>query len=115
MQDFMSAIALITDGLYEIEDFQIRGMVYVIDVAGLTPAHLRIVPIDKFIKISKNAEKCIVGRHKGFHVVNVPPALTFLINLVMQHAPQKMRERMKFYNSFDQLDIVSKQSLPLVK
>lgn len=114
MQDFMTAVALITDSLYDNEEFLIRGMVYILDSTGLSSDHLQIVPIHKFIKIAKNGEKCIVGRHKGFHVVNDYYALTFLINLVLKHAPEKIRERMKFYSSFDQLNVVKKSSMPLV-
>lgn len=114
MKDFMTAIAILTDSLAEIEEFIIRGTVYIIDVSGLTPAHLLFVPIENFIKCAKNGERCVVGRHKGFHVVGLPPALSFLMNLGLHHAEQKIRERMKFYSSFDQVSVVDKKNLPLV-
>lgn len=113
-QDFMSVIALLMEALSEVEEFLIRGIVYIFDVSGLSATYLQIVPIEKFIKIAKNGERCVVGRHKGFHIVNVPPALKFVFNLGIQHGPPKFRERVKFYSSFDQVDVVSKKSLPLV-
>lgn len=114
LQDFMSSIAMLTDSIYDIEEYMIRGMVYILDMAGLKTAHLQIVPINKFIKIGKNGDRCIVGRHKGFHIINHSTTWTFLINLGLQHVPTKIKERVKFYSSIDDLDIVSKKSLPLV-
>lgn len=96
------------------EENQIRGMVYIFDVAGLTSAHLKILPIDRIIKILKNCEVTVTGRHKSFHIVNLPSALSYIIHFGIKHAQEKIRERVKIYNSFDQLDIIDKKHLPLV-
>lgn len=100
------------ESLSEIEEFLIRGMVYIFDVSGITASYLKITPIEDIIRISKNAEKCVVGRHKGFHIVNVPAALSYVINIAIKTAPQKIRERVKFYSSFEQLGFVDKKHLP---
>lgn len=67
----------------------------IVDVFGLTTAYLKILPIENIIKILKNAERVATGRHKGFHVVNVPAAFSYLLNACIQHAPEKMRQRVK--------------------
>ena len=82
-------------------------------MSGITAAHLKIVPIENTIKIGKNAEKCVVGRPKGIHVVNLPSAVNFMFNLLLTQSPPKLRERVKVYKSFDQLDCIDKKSLPL--
>lgn len=87
-------------------------MTYIIDVSGLTTSYLKIVPIEDVFKILRNAERCVTGRHKGFHVMNVPTALNYFVNIAMKGAPEKQKNRVKFYTSFDQLDIVDKKSLP---
>lgn len=103
------------ESLADIEEFHIRGMVYIFDVSGLTAAHLKIVPIDKIRKVLKNCEKVVTGRHKSFHIVNVPSALNYIIHFAIKHAQEKIRERVKFYTSFDQLDIVDMKILPMVR
>lgn len=87
-------------------------MVYIIDVSGITASYLKIVPIENILKILKNAEKCATGRHKGFHVVNVPSALSFVVNYGLKHASEKMRDRVKFYSSFEHMDAIDKKSWP---
>lgn len=114
MQDCLTALKFVMETVADVEEFHIRGMDYIFDVSGLTTAHLKIVPIDKILKILKNCEKVVTGRHKSFHVVNVPSALSYVIHLGIKHTQEKIRERVKIYNSFDQLDIVDKESLPLV-
>lgn len=100
------------ESLNEIEEFHIRGLVYVFDVSGLTASYLKITPIENIIKISRNSEKCAVGRHKGFHIVNVPAALSYVINIAIKSTPEKIRERVKFYSCFEDLDIIDKKHLP---
>lgn len=101
------------EGLNEIEEYLIRGMVYIFDVSGLGASYLKIIPLENVLKISKNSEKCLSGRHKGFHIVNVPSALSYIINLAIKHSTDKIKDRIKIYSSFDQLDIIDKKSLPL--
>lgn len=111
-QDCCTALKILSESLGEIEEFQIRGVNYILDVSGLTPAYLKIMPIENLIKICKNAEKCVTGRHKSFHIVNVPPALSYLVNLFLAYVPQKIKDRLKFYKSFDELSFIDKKSLP---
>lgn len=112
LKDIMTALGLLMEGLNEIEEFLIRGMVYIFDVSGLGPSYLKIIPLENVLKISKTSEKCLVGRHKGFHIVNVPTALSYILNLAIKHSAEKIRSRIKIYRSFDQLDFIDKKSLP---
>lgn len=52
--------------------------------------------------------------HKGFHVVNVPSVMSYLINIAMKATSDKMRKRIKVYNSFDDesFDVIDKKCLP---
>lgn len=108
----MTAFAALFEALSEVEEYLIRGMVYVLDISGITLSYLKIATVEHAMKIAKNSEKCLSGRHKGFHFVNVAPALAFAFNLGLKHAPEKARNRVKFYSSFDQLDFIAKENLP---
>ncbi|CRK89977.1 CLUMA_CG003704, isoform B [Clunio marinus] len=111
-KDILTAVACIVESLVEIEEFLIRGVVYVLDVSGITMQYLKILPIEDCLKVCKSAEKITAGRHKGFHVVNVPSYLTTLINMAIKHTAPKFRDRVRFYSSFDELDIIDKGDLP---
>lgn len=102
----------VSESLGENEEFLIRGVVYIVDVSGITTSYLKIMPVEDAFKIGMNGERVITGRHKGFHIVNVPPALNFVVNLGLRHVPAKLKERARFYKSFDELDIVDRKYLP---
>lgn len=96
----------------EIEEYLIRGTVYIFDVSGMTMAFVRIAPIEQTMKVIKNSLKCLSGRHKGVHFVNVAPTLSYAFNFVINQATDKLRERIRFYSSVDQLDFIDKEDLP---
>lgn len=54
-------VALICEVLSEVEEFIIRGMVYIIDVSGMNGSYLKIMPVENAVKIAKNSEKCAAG------------------------------------------------------
>lgn len=111
-QDIFTCIAIIMEALTEIEEFQIKGFVYIFDVSGLSLQHLGIVPIENWVKVGKNGEKGLAARHKAFHIVNVPAALTFVINIALKSMPEKLQERVKIYKSFNDLDFIDRKCLP---
>lgn len=111
-KDVCTALAILMETLNEIEENQIRGLVYIIDVAGVGLSFINILPIENWLNLAKNTEKCLAARHKGIHVVNLSPALQYVASFAVKHSNEKMRERIKFYSSFDELTIVNKSSLP---
>lgn len=112
LQDGFTALKCLFESLGEREDFLIRGIVHVMDISGMTPDYVKVIPMDDGIKILKNGEKCVATRFKGIHIVNVPFGLSYIANFLLKHCPQKIRERVKLYKNFDELDIVEKKSLP---
>jgi hypothetical protein len=48
-------------------------------------------------------QKTCAARHKGFHVVNVHPTLKFVAKLAMKHMPEKLKRRVRFYSSFEEI------------
>lgn len=111
-KDIFTLIASILEAVTEIEEFQVTGFVYIFDVAGLTVQHLSIVPIENWVKVGKNGEKALAARHKAFHIVNVPTAVMFVINVALKSMPEKLQKRVKIYKSFEALDFIDKKSLP---
>lgn len=58
-------------------------------------------------------QKTCALRHKGFHAVNVHPTLKFIAKLALKHMPEKLKNRVQFYSSFDELSILDKKDLPV--
>lgn len=38
--------------------------------------------------------------------------MKFIANFALKHMPDKLRERVKFYSTFDEVDVVEKKNLP---
>jgi retinaldehyde-binding protein 1 len=114
LRDILTAIAMVLETLSEIEEFHIRGVVYIIDVSGLSSDYLKIFPVENAMKLAKNSERCATGRHKGIHVINVPSIMNYVISIALKTVSQKMRDRVKFYKSFDDesFDVVDRKCLP---
>lgn len=47
--------------LTEVEENQILGLVYIIDVSGVPTSFIKILPIENAAKIARNSEKCAAG------------------------------------------------------
>jgi hypothetical protein len=57
-------------------------------------------------------QKTCAARHKGFHIVNVHASVKFIANFALSHMPNKLRDRVKFYATFDEIDVIEKKNLP---
>lgn len=104
---------MIFETLFDDEENQIKGFVYIADVSGIQISHYHIFPLDIWFKFGKNIEKTLAARHKEFHIINVHPKLQFIANFAISHMPDKLSKRVKFYNSFDELTLnIGKDNLP---
>lgn len=111
-QDVLTALNVLLESCSEIEEYMIRGMVYIVDMEGVTLSYLKILPVEDAIKVMRNCEKILTARHKGFHIVNLPSFFNYLVNIGLANAPKKFRDRVKFYSSFDELTFIDKKILP---
>lgn len=64
LRDICTAIAIIIETLSEVEEFHIRGIVYIIDASGVSSSYLKIFPVENAMKLAKNTEKCATGSEK---------------------------------------------------
>lgn len=111
-QDMITVTAMAIEYLNEIEEFQARGVVYVMDCQYFNPSHLKLFPLDGIYKLVKNGEAMTAGRHKGFHFVNVHPIIAYPLRFAFECAASKWRDRLKIHKNFDSFDIVDRKYLP---
>lgn len=45
-------------------------------------------------------------------MVNVHASVKFIANFALSHMPNKLRERVKFYSTFDEIDVIERKYLP---
>jgi hypothetical protein len=112
-RDVFTLVALVMETLSEIEENQIRGIVYVFNVGGFSLKHLNVVPADEWMKVGKNGEKALAAKHVQFHLVNMSTALQFALNLAIRGMKETLQNRVNVYSSFDELDFIDKNCLPL--
>lgn len=70
----------------------------------------------KFLNINSEVllTNFVLG-HKGFHIINVPPVMSYLINIGLKATSEKIKQRIKFYNSFEDEsfdDVIDRKCLP---
>ena len=111
--DVLALQAMTFETLLQDEENQIRGIVHLGDVGGATLRHYTFFPLDYMMRIGKGAEKTLAMRHKGFHAVNAPAPLKFVGDLLLTHMSEKLRSRVRMYTTFDELDFIDKENLPL--
>lgn len=111
-QDILTALALLIEYLNEVEEFQARGVVYVIDCQDFIPGHLKLYPIDFIVKSVRNVEAMTAGRHKGFHFINMHPLIAYPLQFAFKGLSVKWRDRLKIHKNFDTFDLVDRKDLP---
>lgn len=42
----------------------------------------------------------------------MPSTVQFIANFALQHMPQKLKDRVKFYSNVDEVDCIEKKNLP---
>lgn len=111
-QDILTGLGLMVEYMSEIEEFQARGVVYVIDCSHFTN-HLGLFPIDMIFKTVKNIEAMAAGRHKGFHFVNIHPLIAYPLRFAFDCASsEKWKARLKIHSNFDTFDLIDRKFLP---
>lgn len=111
-QDIMTVFALVIEYMNEIEEFQARGVVYIIDCQFFSPSHLKLFPFDNIVKLVKNSEAIAAGRHKGFHFVNMHPLISYPLKLAFECAKPKWKERLSIYKTLDEFSAIERKFLP---
>ncbi|EDS40094.1 conserved hypothetical protein [Culex quinquefasciatus] len=104
---------LLMEVLNDSNEFQCGGFVSVFDFSGLTMAHVNLVGVNDIrlqVNVSANATPV---RAQEMHFINAPSLLTTAINLVMKLTSEKLRNRIFFHQSWDELYArVDKSLLP---
>lgn len=82
--------------LMECEQNQIRGVVHVVDVAGVGMPYMTIFTPKEAARIVKNSERTLPMRHKEIIGVNLHGSIRFAVDFALSIVSEKMRKRIKF-------------------
>lgn len=98
--------------LMENEENQIRGLVHVVDVAGVGMPYMTIFTPKEAARIVKNGERTLPIRHKEIVALNVHGSIKFAVDFALSMVSEKMRKRIKFYTAAELGDQVDVALLP---
>ncbi|XP_025423691.1 alpha-tocopherol transfer protein-like isoform X3 [Sipha flava] len=103
--------AITYETLLEDQENQIRGFVHYTDAAGMCLQQLTLFTPREAIRIVKNGEQTIPMRHKEIYGVNVPLSLKFALDFGLSLISEKIRSRVKIFNSIKESHAYIDQSL----
>lgn len=110
--DIIRYNGVIFETLLEDEENQIRGVVHVVDGSGLSLNYITVLTPQQSYRICKNGEYMVPMRHKEFHGTAPHPALKFALDFGMSLMSDKLRSRVRLYNSFDDMKSIDRSLLP---
>ncbi|PSN35983.1 hypothetical protein C0J52_14388 [Blattella germanica] len=89
--------------LMEDEDSQVLGFTHVGDICEASAAHATLWSPTEFTTLVRWGEQSVPMRHKEVHLINVPAALRYLYDLISSILSEKMRNRLRLYESLESL------------
>ncbi|XP_077302171.1 alpha-tocopherol transfer protein-like [Arctopsyche grandis] len=96
----MARIHILTyEALLEDEENQIRGVVHVGDLRGLSASHISCWSPELFARMIRWGEQSMPLRHKEIHLLNVPFALKYVYDFAKSMISQKMGSRITLHNT----------------
>jgi hypothetical protein len=99
--------------LLDEEESQIAGYVYIIDATQVSAKYLSLFSIVEFKKWVKCIQSAVPVRIKEYHIFNLSPMANKLAQIVLEVMQPKLRNRVKFYKSIDELsNVIDPNILP---
>ena len=109
--DICRTLLVTFETLMDDENNQILGFSYVGDAKGVGPSHVSMWNITEFATLTKWAEVTLNKkfsteahnlcfqhsfpiRHKSFHIMNLPPAVKYVMDFAKSRLSSKLRDRM---------------------
>ncbi|EDV98913.1 retinol-binding protein pinta [Drosophila grimshawi] len=100
--------------MFEDENATVSGYVEIMDMKGVTGAHLFALRPDLLRKFSTYADEAMPTRQKGIHFINVPSAFETGFNTLRSFFPAKIKSRISVSSDPDAIfNIVPCEYLPL--
>ncbi|KAG8229848.1 hypothetical protein J437_LFUL009123 [Ladona fulva] len=111
--DVIRTHSVVVEVLMDDEESQIKGFVYINDERGLQMSHLSMWTFNELRRITKCIQNSTPMRHKETHFINMPSFANKLIEFVISILSEKLKKRVKFHNSIDDLkDYIDPKILP---
>lgn len=84
-------------------DIQRNGIVAIWDFNGITMKHVWATKHSAIINSAKWVQQGVVGRLKGYHLVNAPRIVGIIYSGVKPFLSKKIRKRLKFHKDLNSL------------
>lgn len=111
--DMARAHIMAFETLLDEEENQIMGFSYVADAMGIGAAHIAMWSITEFATLLKWGEQSCPIRHKIMHLINLSPAMKYVVDFARSRVSDKLKERLKIHGSVSgMLQELDKDVLP---
>lgn len=111
--DMARAHIMAFETLLDEEENQIMGFSYVADAQGIGAGHIAMWSITEFATLLKWGEQSCPIRHKIMHMINLSPAMKYVVDFARSRVSDKLKERLKIHsNSSEMLQDLDKDVLP---
>ncbi|KAK5640002.1 hypothetical protein RI129_010813 [Pyrocoelia pectoralis] len=115
--DMLKIAGTTFETLIEDEENQVKGFVYLADGHGCGLPYVTLFTPLELVRLVKNGEKTVPGRHVEIHGLNVHPTMKFAYEFGVSLISEKIRKRIRLYSSLDEfwasgnmeLDILPKE------
>ncbi|CAN8026941.1 unnamed protein product [Ixodes persulcatus] len=93
---FRTNLLCVEQAIQDLET-QVRGIVLLNDLQGMSLHHVRHCPPTHFIKIIHLIQDCFPARFKAIHVVNEPAIFSMMFGIVRRLLNEKLQQRIHFH------------------
>lgn len=102
---------LVYEMLLNEEETQIAGIRYIVDFSNLPKNFLNLFSLSNLKNLINIAQHSLPARRKNFYFINLPSFANMIIHLLIGLLSDKLKNRIKFFNSTDELKEVVDLSL----
>ncbi|XP_039444936.1 alpha-tocopherol transfer protein-like isoform X2 [Culex pipiens pallens] len=111
----VNMIGLAIETHFDNEQYQVTGIVVVIDMLGISLAHLAVLTVPKLKVMTTITGEMKMVRIKKVHLLRVPSLAAKLAEFWISTTPAKLQQRMKFHKTLDTLkDDIDPEVLPTI-
>ncbi|KAF5272788.1 hypothetical protein FQA39_LY07815 [Lamprigera yunnana] len=101
-EDILRVAAMAFETLIEDEENQVRGFVYIIDGQGVGLSYITLFTPKEVVRLTKNGEKTVPGRHLEIHGFNMHPSMKFVADFALSLVSEKIRSRVRIHTDLEQ-------------
>ncbi|XP_062553469.1 alpha-tocopherol transfer protein-like isoform X1 [Armigeres subalbatus] len=96
-------LSLVLQTFFDVETYQVNGMVVLMDFQATTVAHFTMWTVPKLKTLITAINDILTIRLKEVHLINLPKFAKVVVDICMTFMKPKLQKRIKFHKSLEEL------------